>query len=83
MHNRPMNPKEVFKKYINENIITDSFGNEIAKGDECFFWTNPLQRVRYRFHAIYQRDVDRPYISVDVDDNDDLSWWAYCEKVAP
>ena len=67
-------------------VIKDTYGREIKTGDRCLFWNNnPKVRVEYKFYDWY--DVPNAlceinnYISIDEEDDDDLSWWKNCEKI--
>ena len=56
----------------------DTYGREIKENDVCLFWNdNPKIRVKYQFYE-HQKDRKR-YISIDKDDDNDLSWWKHCE----
>ena len=68
-----------YKKKI-PKIAKDIRGTKLKEYDWCWFWNDGNTRVKYQFHSLYHRDPNL-YISVDKDDNDDLSWWKNCEKI--
>lgn len=63
-----------------KNAPIDTYGRKLTKGDTCLFWNDdPKNRVIYKFYDMYYREVEHKYISIDENDDNDLSWWKHCE----
>ena len=59
--------------------IKDTYGRELKENDTCLFWNDDFtKRVIYKFFE-YQKDK-KLYVSIDVNDDNDLSWWKHCER---
>lgn len=61
--------------------VKDIKGVVIKEDDWCYFWNDINKKVKYQFYGWYGKKVPLNYISIDKADDDDLSWWAYCEKI--
>jgi len=59
----------------------DIAGKPIKYGDWCWFWLKGRdRRTKYQFDSMYHRGPKK-YISFDVNDANDLSWWDGCELI--
>lgn len=74
-------------KVVQPEIIKDSKDNILKEDDWCLFWNDDEnKKVKYQFYDWYDRpnainSIEHHYISIDIHDNNDLSWWKNCEKI--